>query len=139
MPIPDASVEDTFSTTVLMSTSAIFMGGLGIGISLFPQEMLSPSGLPQEGPVDVLLSVLGALYLGFAAVNWMARKHLIGGIYSRPVAIGNFIHFFAAAIALGKYVIVGPNSLLFVGIVVAYGVFAAGFGYVAFAAGSSCG
>ena len=51
---------------------------------------------------QVILQILGALYLGFAMLNWMAKASLIGGIYSRPVAIGNFMHFMVGALALIK-------------------------------------
>jgi hypothetical protein len=46
--------------------------------------------------------VFGAVYLGFAMLNWMARESTIGGIYNRPLALGNMIHFAVAAIALLK-------------------------------------
>src|SRR5204862_7388254 len=33
-----------------------------------------------------------ALYLGFAVLNWMGCVVLFGGIYGRPVALGNLCH-----------------------------------------------
>jgi hypothetical protein len=33
-------------------------------------------------------------------LNWMARANRIGGIYSRPVAMGNFLHFTMGALVL---------------------------------------
>ena len=45
---------------------------------------------------------MSALYLGFGILNWMAKGTLIGGIYNRPIAIGNLMHFGVGAIALVK-------------------------------------
>lgn len=49
-----------------------------------------------------MVQAAGALYLGFAMVNWMAKDNLVGGIYSRPVALGNFVHFLVFTMALLK-------------------------------------
>ena len=59
----------------------------------------------------------GVLYLGFAILNWMAKDDLIGGIYSRPVAMGNFLHFFTIAMALVKSFSVLPHSAAIVALV----------------------
>lgn len=127
------------NTTVLMSASAMFMGLLGAGAALFPDQILAYFGASPEGFPLVLLSVVGMLYLSFGLLNWMARGNLIGGIYSRPVAIGNFTHFFGVSIILTKYTLDTSH----VGVVVvgtaAYVLFAIGFGYIVFAGGESCG
>ena len=34
----------------------------------------------------------------------MAKESLIGGIYNRPIAIGNFMHFAVGAMALIKII-----------------------------------
>jgi hypothetical protein len=48
----------------------------------------------------MLVQMMGALYLGFAILNWTARGVLIGGIYARPVALGNFLHFAMVGVML---------------------------------------
>lgn len=111
---------------------------LGLGASLFPQELLVTFDSHPSDFSVLLVSLLGALYLGFALLNWMARANLIGGIYSRPVAIGNFVHFFAATIVLIKQLVAGPTNVAFVLGTIAYVLFAVGFGYVAFAGGERC-
>jgi hypothetical protein len=35
-------------------------------------------------------------------VNWTAKANLIGGIYARPIAIGNLTHFVVGGLALTK-------------------------------------
>jgi len=31
--------------------------------------------------------------LGFSILNWMSKASLIGGIYNKPLLIGNLLHF----------------------------------------------
>jgi len=90
------------STRLLMTTSAVMMGAAGAAASFLPQEILQHAGLASNGSAVLGVQILGALYLGFAMLNWIARANLIGGIYSRPVAMGNFLHFTVAALALVK-------------------------------------
>ena len=74
----------------------------------------------------------GALYLGFAMLNWMAKDNLIGGIYSRPVAIGNFAHYFILAATLFRLVFAGPLPAILWAVAIVYGIFASWFGWVLF-------
>ena len=89
------------NTKLLMRVSAIYLALLGAAASFLPQEVLTYSGVQSgQGAVAVLLiQVAGALYLGFAGLNWTAQANLIGGIYSKPVALANFTHFTVASIA----------------------------------------
>ena len=86
----------------LMIASSIVTGFLGLIASFFPQEILDNVGLSPTDTLTLLLQVTGALYVGFAVMNMMAKTVLIGGIYARPLAMGNFAHFMIAAIALIK-------------------------------------
>ena len=86
-----------------MTLSALAMGVAGVILSFLPHEISGYLHLTAGTIVDVLiLQILGALYFGFAMLNWTARANLIGGIYSRPVAIGNLAHFIIGALALLK-------------------------------------
>lgn len=133
------SVTSPVNTKILMTTSAGFMGLLGLGTLLFSNELLSAFGARPEGFTVVLISIVGTLYLGFAMLNWMAREKLIGGIYSRPVVIGNFTHFLAGTVLLLEQVIATPNPIALGPVAAAYALFGTGFGFVAFAGGASCG
>ena len=90
-------------TKVLMNLSAVWMVLAGLVASFMPQELLVRFGAESKGAGPVLVQVLGAAYLGFAMLNWMARENLMGGVYSRPVAMGNFVHFVVSALALAKF------------------------------------
>jgi hypothetical protein len=120
------------NTKLLMQTSASAMFLAGLVLTFAPQELLLRiQGISQ--PVTVLLlQVAGALYLGFAVLNWMAKDNLIGGIYSRPVALGNFLHFFMVAMAIIKALTAGTRGTGVIGAVLVYAVFAVWFGFVVF-------
>ena len=114
-----------------MVVSAAFMALLGLGASFLPQEALFYSGYPAEGLAVLLVQVTGALYLGFSLLNWMARAALIGGIYSRPVAVGNFMHFAVATIVLVKSLTTHSAPLMLV-VATVYALLAVWFGSVLF-------
>lgn len=119
-------------TKILMSLSALFMAILGLGASFLPQELLTHAGYRPQGPGLLLVQAAGALYLGQAMLNWMARANLIGGIYSRPVAVCNFMHFAVLAVVLVKALLGGqtaPEIVLGAGL---YLGFACAFGFVLF-------
>jgi hypothetical protein len=77
------------------------------------------------------LKILSALYLGFGILNWMAKGTLIGGIYNRPIAIGNLMHFGVGAIALVKVISnIQTHSEIIIFLTVFYVIFALLFAYV---------
>lgn len=115
-----------------MTSSALAMGAMGIAISFFPQEILNSLGSTSSGIPVLILQILGAQYLAFAMVNWMAKSNLIGGIYSRPIAMGNFMHFGISTIVLLKAATANPHNtgLWIAG--AAYGIFGTLFARVFF-------
>ena len=119
-------------TTLLMTVSAALMFALGIVLTFLPQETLSYLGGEPLEPLVLLLQVTGALYLGFAMLNWMARATILGGIYNRPIVLGNFLHFAAVAAALLKAVTGGQRNEVILVAALVYTVFAACFGFVLF-------
>ena len=74
-----------------------------------------------------------AMYFGFAMLNWMSRRSLIGGIYNRPIAIANMTHFLMVGIALSKLMLAQADLpkifWLITGIYVIYAVI---FGWLLF-------
>ena|ERR1700680_842998 len=120
------------NTKLLMSLSALFMAALGVVASFLPQETAAHLGSLPDTHVVLLIQIGGAVYLGFAILNWMGKAVLIGGIYSRPVALGNFLHFAVVAIILLKALFSGfrANEII-VGAAI-YSVFAIWFGLVLF-------
>ena len=88
-------------------------------------------GSPTDNATVMLLQMAGAVYFGFAMLNWMARGILIGGIYARPVALGNFLHFVMVAITLTKAAVAFAVIPLALSAAV-FSVFAIWFGLVVF-------
>ena len=79
----------------------------------------------------LIMSLTGALYWGFGILNWMAKETLIGGIYNRPITLGNLLHFGTGGIALVKIVSdVERNSEIIILLSVVYSVLAIFFAYV---------
>ena len=85
-----------------MALSAIFLAIAGLITSYFPEKVLETHGVVPNNTMLLLIQMMGALYLGFAILNWTARGVLIGGIYARPVALGNFLHFAMVGVMLVK-------------------------------------
>jgi hypothetical protein len=124
------------NTRLLMTASSLFLGGAGLLASFAPQELMAFLGSPATGPAPVLVQLMGALYFSFALVNWTAKDNIIGGIYSRPVSLGNMAHFVMGALALAKSS-AWDNRILLVFLVI-YTVFAILFGWLVFGRGTAC-
>ena len=90
------------NTKVLLSASALVLGIAGLAGTFLPDEGLRALGVAPTGALPVIVQLLAALLFAFAMVNWTARGSLIGGIYNRPVALGNLTHFVIGAFALMK-------------------------------------
>ena len=115
-----------------MTSSAVMMALIGISLTFLPDEILGYLDVGTTVWLLLILQLLGALYFAFAMLNWMAKANLIGGIYSRPVAIANFAHFFIGGLALLKAAFADPGlvSIWIAGIV--YALFALLYGIVLF-------
>jgi hypothetical protein len=115
-----------------MTLAAAFMAIGGIACTFFPREILTMHGTtPDRGSV-LLVQIAGALYLGFAIMNWTARGNLIGGIYSRPLTLGNFVYFLNIALAMVRMAANDPHAST-VAAAVIHALFAAAFTFVIFA------
>lgn len=114
---------------LLMRASVVFLGLLGLAATFMADVILAALEIPASPLLQLMIQLLGALYLGFAVLNWMTRDNLIGGIYGRPLVVGNLMHFFIAGITIMRQApeipALWPAALLFV-------LFAAGFAVVMF-------
>lgn len=117
------------NTKLLMTISALILGSAGIILSFLPQESSSFLGFESQ---PIILQLLGATYFGFAMINWTAKANLIGGIYGRPIAIGNFTHFVVGGIALIKLSLGNSENISLVLLAIIYAALGALFAYVFF-------
>ena len=113
-----------------MTISAVILGVTGIILSFIPQEV--SHFFSMTGSTPIVFQILGALYFGFAMLNWTAKANLFGGIYSRPVATGNFTHFLIGGLALIKLLLHNTNGTSMWACAILYLIFAVLFGYVLF-------
>ncbi len=120
------------NTKMLMTVSAGLMGATGIALSFMPQEIANQLSLTAPSSLATLtLQLLGAVYFAFAMMNWTARANLIGGIYGRPIAIGNLTHFVIGALALIKGYFGSKEVVVLIAAMI-YGVLAVCFTIVFF-------
>lgn len=119
------------NTKIPMTVSAIFLGTAGIILSFFPKEIISYLNVDTNIITILFVQILGSLYLGFGILNWMAKGTRIGGIYNRPIAIGNFMHFGVGAITLVKLAFgIQVHLEIIVSLTTVYTIFAIGFAYI---------
>jgi len=119
------------NTKLLLAVSGFFMAATGIAALFLPHEILRALEIQPIGLLPVIVQLLAAMFFAFGLVNWTARGSLIGGIYNRPVAIGNLVHFAIGGITLFKAAASHHRIILWVTAIV-YLVFAAGFALVFF-------
>jgi hypothetical protein len=116
------------NTKLIMTLSAISLAAIGIALTFCPIEFGAMIGLGSSVNFQLILQLLGALYFGFAMLNWMAKGSIIGGIYAKPVSIANFTHYFIGALALIKVLIRNHNLPYYLWIAAAiYSIFAVCF------------
>ncbi|MBK7450239.1 MAG: hypothetical protein IPJ47_12805 [Anaerolineales bacterium] len=121
------------NTKLLMTSSSLILAIAGICALFMPDVLLSMQGVVVTEAASVLVQLMGALYFGFAIMNWTAKDSAIGGIYARPVSLANFSHFFSGALLLAKNLFVGFSPLMLI-VTLVYIVFAAWFYWLVFRA-----
>ena len=122
------------NTKWILTASALILGAAGLTGTFAPDEFLAATGIPSTGITPLLVQLLAAALLGFAMVNWMAKDSLMGGIYNRPLAVGNLLHFTVSAITLIKLVMHGASPALIVATVI-YTLLAIAFSAIVFGPG----
>src|ERR1700744_1671498 len=99
------------NTKLIMTASALFLAVLGISLTFLPREIAGVTGISSAKTFQLMLQIMGALYFSFAMINWMAKGAIIGGIYNKPLAIGNFTHLFIDRFIRGFCFAVWANRL----------------------------
>lgn len=121
------------NTKLIMTASALVLGAAGLVFTFAPEEILKILNIETSKLSQLLIQILGALYFGFAMMNWMARESAIGGIYNRPIAVANITHFSMAGLALIKGAFAMQGAPIGIWIVTGiYAIFAVVFGTLLF-------
>ena len=119
------------NTKIVMTSSAIFLAVIGILLSFLPNEVMEYLNIESNTITILFLNLLSALYLGSGLLNWMAKGTLIGGIYNKPIAIGNLMYFGVGAIALVKVASsIQTHSEIIISLTIVYVIFVILFAYV---------
>lgn len=88
------------SLVTRVSAATLLLGGLAM---LFASDVILPGLVPGFPPAaEWLGQLLGAAWLGLAALNWSHRAAVLGGIYGRPVVFANLVTYVVGALALLK-------------------------------------
>lgn len=92
------------NSTLISRASAglLLAGGLGL---LFAPDVILPRLIPGYPEMGLWLGqLLGTAWLALAALNWLSRTSLLGGIYGRSVVLPNAAFYFIGAMVLIKAV-----------------------------------
>lgn len=122
------------NTKILMTSSSILLGAAGIFALFAPDVMLALQGVESGASLSLLIQLMGALYFAFALMNWIAKDSAIGGVYARPLSVGNFAHFFAGAMLLLKVQFSAEFNLLMFVIFIVYAMYTGLFYWLVFQA-----
>jgi hypothetical protein len=118
-----------------MAASAVFLGIAGVAALFAPDEILHAANVPSSPFLPSLVQLCAALLLGFAITNWMVKGSRVGGIYNRPIALGNLLHFAVGAITLDRFALHGHEAWPVLALATVYTIFAVAFGIVVFGRG----
>ena len=118
-------------TKLLMTSSALFCGIIGTLLLFLPIEIAEYFSIEPTIITILFLKILSAIYLGFGILNWTAKGTLIGGIYNKPIVLGNLLHFAVGAIELIKVISsIQTHREIIIFLTVFYLIFALLFVYV---------
>lgn len=121
------------NSKLIQTCSSIFLGTVGLTATFLPDEIASNFGMNANEYANIIIQILGALYVGFAMTNWMGKTLLIGGIYGKALYMGNFAHFLIGALALLKWNIRnGASSKILMVLLAGYLIFAVVYGLFLF-------
>ena len=117
----------SYEHKIINDKCCLFLFLLGFTFTFLPDEILHYLEVENNFTLKLIFQLCGALYIGFAILNWMQRRQIIGGIYSRPLLVGNVFHFLSGALAFIKVSFIYIQPLIISIISVFYIVFAIAF------------
>ena len=87
------------NSKIIITSYAILMAIAGIAMLFLGDEVMALLNVPSSQLVNALIA---ALYFGFATTNWHSKNLTIGGVYGRPLVLGNLSHTLIGSISLIK-------------------------------------
>lgn len=87
-------------SSVLSYVSALLLFVAGL-LLLFAPDTVLPAVVPGFPAAGMWLGqLLAAAWFGVAALTWLQRRAVLGGIYGRPTVLANFALYFISALTL---------------------------------------
>lgn len=103
MCLPYGPPPSTLLTSSLLSRASAAVLLVAGAALLFASDALLPMLAPGTPASAFWIGgLLGAAWLGVAALNWLGRSAVLGGIYGRPVVMANLALYFISALTLGR-------------------------------------
>lgn len=88
-----------------LSAAVLLLGGVTL---LFAPDVVLPALVADFPPAAMWLGqLLAAAWLGVAALNWLQRGALLGGIYGRAVVLANCALYFISTLSLLRALVDG--------------------------------
>ena len=116
----------------ILTIAALVQFALG-GAALFLADEIAERFLAAAAAGEAFTQLAAAGALGFAVVNWMSRANRIGGIYARPLALGNMLLFTVATAALARSAFAGLLPPIAIVLTIVLGGLALAFAWLSFA------
>ncbi|WP_019587470.1 hypothetical protein [Deinococcus apachensis] len=103
---------------LLLTVTAVVLFALGLPLLFAADVVAAWLGVPSAGG-EVLAQLAAGGLLGLGVINWWGRGNPIGGIYGRPVGLGNLLCFLSAGASLGRAMVAGELPGVMWGVVLA--------------------
>jgi hypothetical protein len=116
-----------------VTAAALCLGAMGAALLFAGREV--GAAVFRRPDVEPLAPLLGGALVGFGAMNWIARRSTLGGIYGKAVVVGNHWHFVVGALVLLKQGVVAGGSAGFWSLTGVYVLGAVLFSYLLFGPG----
>ena len=110
----------------IVAAAAIYLLLVGALCLFLPEKVGAQFGAGANAPL-LLIQVLGSACLGLGLLDWVSRHSMVGGIYGRPLVIGNLVHFVCGALVFARSLMDAQTAMTWIGLAV-YSVFAIAFG-----------
>ncbi|MEW5930611.1 MAG: hypothetical protein AB1941_24390 [Gemmatimonadota bacterium] len=111
-----------------VSAALLLAGGLTL---LFAPDAVLPRLVPGFPPEGAWLGqLLAAALLALAALDWLSRRALLGGIYGRPVVLANVAFYFIAALSLLRHILERGAPVAIWAVAVPVAILAAVYGWL---------
>jgi len=111
----------------LMITSGLVHVIVGVLLIFIPEELLLWTDGHAGDVATLAVSITGAAILGIGMLNYLGRSAIYGGIYGKPIVLGNLIFHFIAALELIRYLFEVHQFGYLVIFAILYAFLAAGF------------